>query len=166
MYSSPRTASPLLASTSSRRFFAARFDFHPPVFPQLEPTSKQPLWHASYNLRAGFRRSRTAPSTEMENNNSSQQIIHLQNHPSPQLSTPANNNIVSDSDSNYYDELYPPDTTQWSDHQRIDIPGFRLRIPPVPAGAAARGTGRIGRRDLREESARNRATSPRLTPKR
>ncbi|KAK8918272.1 hypothetical protein KSP39_PZI021323 [Platanthera zijinensis] len=48
--------------------------------------------------------------------------------------TPANNNIVSDSDSNYYDELYPPDTTRWSDHQRIDIPGFRLRIPPVPAG--------------------------------
>ncbi|KAK8945276.1 hypothetical protein KSP40_PGU017713 [Platanthera guangdongensis] len=48
--------------------------------------------------------------------------------------THINNNNSSNSDDNYYDELYPPTTTRWSDLPRTEIPGFRLRIPAVPAG--------------------------------
>ncbi|KAK8948892.1 hypothetical protein KSP39_PZI005305 [Platanthera zijinensis] len=47
---------------------------------------------------------------------------------------PINNNTATASDDDYYDELYPPTRTRWSDLPRIEIPGFRLRIPAVPPG--------------------------------
>ncbi|KAK8963822.1 hypothetical protein KSP40_PGU003415 [Platanthera guangdongensis] len=70
----------------------------------------------------------------MENNNSSNPLPQLHNQSAAQPNTHINNNNSSNSDDNYYDELYPPTTTRWSDLPRTEIPGFRLRIPAVPAG--------------------------------
>ncbi|KAK8934966.1 hypothetical protein KSP39_PZI014967 [Platanthera zijinensis] len=64
------------------------------------------------------------PELSMPDNQSSDPQVQLHN----------NSTINTDSDDNYYDELYPPTTTRWSDFPRNQIPGLRLRIPPVPRG--------------------------------
>ncbi|KAK8963840.1 hypothetical protein KSP40_PGU007924 [Platanthera guangdongensis] len=63
----------------------------------------------------------------MENTRSPDEQLQLRNTSATQPNDPVNTTPTPVSDDNYYDELYPPTTTRWSDLPRNEIPGFRLR---------------------------------------